>query len=314
MKQLQSIASSLISVAIACAFLTNCKPNSRGSQVKEIIGTDNRADIKDERILSRLGLLNVGDHKCNAVLIAPDTIATVVHCLDSKKLGTIAGLTFTTAEGKPALVKQLLTIDIKKDLALYRLDRGGFNFFAPKLESKIGESIVVAGFDTAKNRWLQSSCEIKEKSSEFASFTYDCDTVPGMSGSAVISNDLVIGLHVAYDKQLNQNLALDFSTVNNPSAEIAKRPQINLEWPPCVCCRGCDLPKVDINKDVQLCGAKFAVSYLVYEACVTACATAASCTAATEGACAPSIGFAAGICGVSVYTIQSAWDTCFQKH
>ena len=246
MKQRQSFAFSLFSLAIASAFLMNCKPNARESQVKEIIGADNRADIKDDRILSRLGLLNVGDHKCNAVLVAPDTIATVVHCLDSKNLGTIVGLTFTTAEGKSALVKQLLTIDKKKDLALYRLDKSGFNFFAPKLESKIAESIVVAGFDTTKNRWLHASCEIKEKSSEFASFTYDCDTAPGMSGSAVISNDRVIGLHVAYDKQLNQNLALDFSTVSNPSAEIAKRPRINLEWPPCICCHGCDVPKLEL--------------------------------------------------------------------
>ena len=314
MKQQRSFAFSLISAAIAGAFLMSCKPNSGGSEVREIIGTDNRAEIKDERILSRLGLLDVGDHKCNAVLVAPDTIATVVHCLDSKKLGTVAELTFTTAEGKSALVKQLLTIDKKKDLALYRLDKGGFNFFAPKLESNIAESIVVAGYDTTKNRWMQASCEIKEKSSEFASFTYDCDTVPGMSGSAIISNDRVIGLHVAYDKQLNQNLALDFSTVSNPSAEIAKRPRMNLEWPPCICCHGCDGPKLEMNKDVQVCGAKFAVSYLVYDACVAACATAAACTAATEGACSPSIGFAAGICGASVYTIQSAWNTCFQKH
>jgi V8-like Glu-specific endopeptidase len=131
-------------------------------------------------------------------LIGPDLVVTVVHCVDSTKLGDTDGFTFSSANGKIARVQKLISADTKKDLAIYKLDTGSFDHFTPNLNSSVDQRITVAGYDTTSGKWLQSSCSIKTKEAASASFTYECDTVPGMSGSAVLSNGEVIGLHVAH--------------------------------------------------------------------------------------------------------------------
>ena len=228
-----------------------CRDGSKGSAAKAIIGADDRTEIRDSGIRSRLGLLNVGDHSCNATLIGPDLVVTVVHCVDSTKLGNVDGFTFSSANGKIARVQKLISADTKKDLAVYKLDTGSFEHFTPSLKSAVDQRITVAGYDTTRGKWLQSSCSIKSKAADSASFTYQCDTVPGMSGSAVLSNGEVIGLHVAHDPKLNQNLGIDFASLSSPTADLANRPQINLEWPPCICCHGCDVPKLPSLDDLK---------------------------------------------------------------
>jgi len=184
-------------------------------------------------------------------LIGPDLVVTVVHCVDSTKLGDTDGFTFSSANGKIARVQKLISADTKKDLAMFKLDTGSFDHFTTNLNSSVDQRITVAGYDTTSGKWLQSSCSIKTKEAASASFTYECDTVPGMSGSAVLSNGEVIGLHVAHDPKLNKNLGIDFASLSNPTADLANRPQVNLEWPPCICCRGCDVPKLPSIEDLK---------------------------------------------------------------
>lgn len=235
-----------ILLSLASVSALGCRDGKKASQAKAIIGSDDRTEIKDANVLARLGLLNVGDHSCNATLIGPDVVITVVHCVNGTKLGNVDGFTFSTATGKIARVEKLIAADPKKDLAVYKLDTGKFDYFTPSLKSAVDQGITVAGYDITSGKWVQSTCTIKSKEAEAAALTYECDTVPGMSGSAILSHGEVLGLHVAHNPNLNKNLGLDFASISNPTADLASLPQNKFEAfkMPCICCHGCDIPSI----------------------------------------------------------------------
>ncbi|MBM4254112.1 MAG: trypsin-like serine protease [Deltaproteobacteria bacterium] len=279
-----------ISVLLAFAAFTvvGCRDGKKASQAKAIIGTDDRTELQDANVLARLGLLNIGDHNCNATLIGPNVVITVVHCVDKADLSDVDGFTFSSASGKIARVEKLISADTKKDLAVYKLDTGKFEYFAPSLKSSVDQAITVAGYDLTSGKWVQSICNIKSKEAAAAAFTYECDTVPGMSGSAVLSNGEVIGLHVAHNSKLNKNLGLDFASLSDPKADLASLPQNSLEAfkMPCICCRGCnvEIPNpLEAAKDAIIGNAAKVNSNILGDQAKAAGWTRATCGAVAAG-------------------------------
>jgi len=222
-----------------------CKSTSKKSEVKQIIGTDDRVLVSDPEILSRIGLLDVGTHKCNASMSSPNTISTAGHCLSDVGLDNVTKFHFTTADGVVSKITRSISFDVKKDIATFQIDQVSAKYFNISNKSSVSDAIIVAGYDEKSDSWLQSSCKIEEKMADFAAMTYECDTVVGMSGSAVLKGLNLVGIHVAYSKSLNRNLALDLSSVTVADADIRKFPNTTKEWGPklpCWCCNGsCDV-------------------------------------------------------------------------
>lgn len=200
--------------------IVGCKSAGNGqSSAKEIIGKDDRVKITDPKLRSRLGLLHVGDHKCNAALIGAGRIMTVEHCL-GEKASQFVGFTFTNFEGKSAKVTEILGLDAKKDLAIYDLSRSDFSFFEMSFDAKVTDKIKLAGYDVDSESELESNCTVDQVIPASGVMTYNCDTKPGMSGSAILRGMKIIGLHAAYDKATNQNVGLDFASQLNESADV----------------------------------------------------------------------------------------------
>ena len=187
-----------------------CKNSQRSSGAKAIIGADDRMQVTDKGLIGSVGVLSIGDSSCDAVLIAPDKIATVEHCFGIRAL-QYGGAKFKNGTGLEATVTNILGFEPDSDRVIYRVDRNFDTYFeATDKPLTKGDRIRVLGHDYNSKTVLISECSVQGTDDSFGVSYYSCDTVPGMSGSAILSNGRFAGLHLGYLGDKKQNVGKDW--------------------------------------------------------------------------------------------------------
>jgi hypothetical protein len=308
----------IISVAVTfiCIFFS-CK-HSQVSQSKQIIGDDNRGDVRFSELANRIGLLQGPTTKCNASLIAPNVLVTALHCIQK---GREKNFTFFTADNSfHSKVSSIKSEDKNSDIVYLYLENKSLHFFEIDNLSELKDAEILA-YDSEKGVVTDLTSCTRESVGKI--FEHSCDTIPGYSGAAFVLKGKLVAIHLGYDYASHKNIGLRFTSDNSVSLsskifvpEVACgddcyrhcRRKVFGEWIPnppceatCVVERQLDC---SASKDLEVCGVKLTVPAITYVACKGAIALLpAACTVGTAtsagAACALNIGAATAVCGIS---------------
>lgn len=306
---------SLLLHCVATLLLTcSCGPSiSPDSKVFQIIGPDERTHAP-HRYDALVGSLRFGDfHVCTAFLSAPNTVSTATHCAPSQ--ANLGQYSFVTQNGSRIELTHRLTHENSGYVALETAKPNSHYLeFAPLNENKPIELISYSEL----YRGLRVS--------QSGSFTttprgilHTLDTEAGASGSPLIQDGRVVGVHEGAVKGQELNYATRINVV--PKFHSTIDLQLNFEWK---CNSNCSWYQPDcyIWKElncstglITVCGRNLTVPLISYSACQLAVGSLpATCTAGslmTAGtACAANIGIAAAVCGVSIEQIYEVGKAC----
>ena len=295
-----------------------CNGSDQTYQPNAIIGTNDLIETKEEITLSKHGYLKTGKRSCNAFLTNNNEVTTALHCVGEDPLSFI-GYKFEPLSGMVANVADVVFLDDTKDMITYTLDKQYKNHYPLSFELDQSKDLTLVGIDHESGKLLQTNCPVGELLPGQAAFEHSCDTKKKYSGSPLLQNGHVVGIHIGFNPTKNVNYALNLTQMTDDSADIAElEVDAELEWPhvrsPHVRSPHIRTP----DRTVKVCGYGIAVnSALIYVCQASITSIPASCTAGaavTAGtACAVSVGTAAGSCGVSIDTMRRAANACIDS-
>jgi hypothetical protein len=179
------------------------------SQIKEIVGTDDRVVLHDLELLEIVGTFVSPHGTCTAFLSGYDEITTAAHCYKQDNLKAYAF--YSANSQRYSKIDGLLSRDEKTDLAVFRLEEAfesylGFGILNPDQPIQV----VAAQFES--ETLLVSSQNISFLSDD-GRFTHTADTVPGNSGAPILQGNRAVGVHIGASpvQELNVGVTPDAS-------------------------------------------------------------------------------------------------------
>jgi hypothetical protein len=189
------------------------------SKTTAIIGVNNLAAESNPKLLATVGVLTIGNGVCTAFATAPSEITTAAHCLIGAGVTDLSLAIFTSAKGVTAKITSIITVDTKTDY----LKLGTATVFPNYLQmaSLQPGPVSFAGYnESEKKLFAVESCGITSRNEAAGVFFHACSTLPGMSGGPVLQGGKVVGIHLGYKADLNENVALDASAIGNKVVDL----------------------------------------------------------------------------------------------
>lgn len=190
--------------------LASCGVNSSSSPVKVIVGPKAEATFSEraaqDLLGSRVAAIGLTSGRCTAFHLGGGLVATAGHCLPpSVEKGAHRPCLDTTISwgqspsGDALSRSQCLevlaqTFTDAEDYALLRVDPYPQVSFAGSTARDFAESYFVVGYPEGHPLSVSKSCFLTWRSD--LQINHTCDTLPGNSGSPILSRDLeVIAIH-----------------------------------------------------------------------------------------------------------------------
>lgn len=190
------------------------------SGVQQIIGEDNRTTDNTEWIRGRVGaLLKDGSHHCTAFATGPRTITTAYHCIENQPEMLLQVKTDESASRKVDLsrfsfkvanrttgVAKVRSVLRDSDIAVLEIAEPNTSWFelGSYTRRPISQIISVNGDDTG---CITNSARVFE-TNRMGVFAHALDSIPGASGSPILQNDRVIGIHIGALRNFNLAVAV----------------------------------------------------------------------------------------------------------
>ena len=222
-RQLRFLFPSLYIYIFIALFANGCK-STGSSDVSGIIGEKNWKVSNSHTHSNKVGaFISAGSKKdsigCVGFLVGENLVATAVHCVQDPI--AFAGATFRTKSGKKANIVELMEIDSAKDFVIYELDERYKQYFEIA-EAKINEKIEIVSFNPEDESFISSQCYIADNIKESAAFSYKCDTLASFSGSPILQEGRVVGMHIGYSKKNNLNYGLNITNYTPGTKNISQ--------------------------------------------------------------------------------------------
>ena len=220
-------------ILIIFAAVLSCKEEGRekASHTAAILGQNPINYGAPFLDIEKHGTIQVAENTCNATLISSNTVILALHCIKEDPLAYV-GLKFKPLKGEQSRVIDAYLVDDKKDSVIYVLDTDYPKYYSLGI-LELGEPIYMRGIEFGPGKEqgaiYEVNCRAVSLQPEYASFTHDCDTKVGFSGSAIIQNDKVVGLHHGYNSALNLNIGVDFGLLFEEEGDIVKLSATNDE-------------------------------------------------------------------------------------
>ncbi len=193
-----------LSTVVGCGGSQQAADSTQTSSSAVIVnGQDDRAavDVSDpmNAVIGAVGM--EGEPICTAFKIDTNEYITARHCVVGQDGKTIDGLSFlTTTDAEAYPIQNFTRLDEKADLAYFSVN--GYHSDA-KLELAAstnggGDLSVYSAVESENKLRLVTDGNCKSVGQDPASgmIIHDCDTVPGASGSPLLANGKVIGVHL----------------------------------------------------------------------------------------------------------------------
>lgn len=179
------------------------------SHTKAIIDQDERAPT--DRFERFVGSIMVdGEAQCTGVAVGTDLVITAAHCFSEAPRSYF----FQLANGRTYPVTRIEQLNLRADLAILSVAVGNGlpqGIFESETETEI------VSFD------LNSQALVRDESRETYAASglihHKIDTVMGASGSPLLQNGKVVGIHIGALRESAENLAVRLDQIQEASVE-----------------------------------------------------------------------------------------------
>jgi len=245
----------LISLLISCH-------EGEDSTTHSIIGEDNRV-FRDHYSDLVGGIFLADEHICTAFVSGPNEITTAAHCITNQP--DLSLIYFRKTNGEEVALESLKLYYPNADLVVISAQVGVQYLKRSNFNSE-NSSLIVSYYESDKI--TVSTIGAIELHNNFLLHTLD--TTPGSSGSPVIQDNMVVGMHLGYlsDRDMNIAIPLDkIEVANIYQYEDVLESEFKVKLP-----KGPKIKLPDITKDVTftLCGYKVKLPPLQMAACAAA--------------------------------------------
>jgi hypothetical protein len=187
-------------IALSCGPARDSE--SGASETKQIIGTDDRTATTNYSEFIGI-ILRDGKPICNGWIGARHQVITSAHC----QKGNGETLEFVTSHGARVNLAGYTKPRINSEVIQYVAHIGetflpiaGTHDFKPSAPAKI------YSYDLSSNTLVNSAPQ--GTSEENGLLRYELDTLPGASGSPIIQDGRVVGVHLGYDPACKKNIGV----------------------------------------------------------------------------------------------------------
>ena len=276
---------------------------------------------------------------CTGFKVSINEYITAYHCVVDQEGNPLSNLELAFTSGESYLVDKFSRLDARSDLAYFSV-LGNENLAKLDLvrssEPYTKLSTYSADLSSSSVHLVtQKDCMVIGQDTESGLLLHNCDTVPGSSGSPILSNGKVVGVHLGAthlgSDEKAENVACSFSALDG--VDVTK---LSYEGEKCHCSVRCPgrcsppspVPPIPVpnplppqtipnpvpglDRHIGVCGRVFAVTVAVYATCFAALvALPPVCTAAPiTPVCAQLVRTASEVCGIAYPTLKAAIGIC----
>lgn len=216
-------------IIIATTLLATCSAQKESSGLNGIIGSNDLTKTTENSHIQGL-LSTTAGRDCNAFLIAPNLIATTLHCVGEDPQSFI-GYKFKPINGVASAIVDSSYSDDSKDMIVYYTQSTYKHFYVLGKVDLSSPARIVA-FDHDSSSLVTEECAISKENSKDGIIAHTCDTKPKFSGSPILQGGKVVGMHIGFNPKKNLNYAFNLDDMFNDQVDLSSLEiSIQLEWP-----------------------------------------------------------------------------------
>lgn len=208
-----------ITKILAFTLVASCTAGEETSHTTSIIGESNDLTIiSNDETRAKHGLIETGEKLCNAFLEAENLVTTALHCI-GEDADQFIGYTFKNLQGVESDLVEVVYLDPKKDLVTYMVDYNYPSYYKKELAMNLNAKLELRAI--VDETLYSTFCPIVKAEPDFAVVRHTCDSSPGFSGSPMIQDGKVTGVHLGSQLVDNDyNYAIDFAFLSSEEADI----------------------------------------------------------------------------------------------
>ena len=198
-------------LALGIILISSCGHDRKNSQIKSIIGQDNRKQVNDAAIKSLVGKITGPFGTCTAYISGKSELTTALHCVDMAHPSQVM---FTTDDNINIPILSEKEHFEKADVIKLNIPEQDNFIASEKFQEDL--PLTVLGYDPKQNKILTDQCFFTEKEKNIfpGVIFHGCDTLKGASGAPLLQNGKIVGLHVGTVVDHTINVAIDFSQLS----------------------------------------------------------------------------------------------------
>lgn len=206
--------------------ITNCgSRNNEQIKLQSILKDDSRTREADVRLKNAIGSLKDENGLiCSAFIINYNELVTARHCIDLHQ--PLNQYYFENSFGQKIKLTQINESLAQADIISFQISTQVFTLISGTFNPTSGATIT--GVDPHNKLVSSEECKVQENTMANGFFEYVCDTESGQSGSPILQNGLVIGIHLGNNPHKNVNIGV--SLVSKNSADINNIAPYEPEW------------------------------------------------------------------------------------
>lgn len=185
----------------------SCGYQEDTSDLAAIIGEDQRAFKLEQTLKKSIGKISLnGEEYCTGFISGNFEVTTAAHCLYEDV--SITEYKFITADGNTFTFAGVEEYNENTDLARLDLNRAASDFLEVG-DIDFKQDFSLAGWNSQSGSFFESKKIEKESFFSYKSFLmHSLDTTPSSSGSPIMQNGKVVGVHLGYVADINYNIGL----------------------------------------------------------------------------------------------------------
>jgi V8-like Glu-specific endopeptidase len=196
--------------ALVIASLLGCTiQNSEPTKTSALIGKDDRQAVPATDS-SRLAIGQFGKGLCTGFFSGPNTITAASHCVKNLKSNELGHL--ETVDGSRYRIQKIISLNLTNDVATLSTIDSNPKFLASGSINPSAPAELIGWDSFSKDFKLSKTPILSPQSASQGLFTHELDTEGGNSGSPILQDGKVIGMHLGW-----------VGTKSNPNSSTANQ-------------------------------------------------------------------------------------------